>query len=81
MNSALLPHLLVMFCTTYKYRICIAELVFKIYEVSFRSFADSTSAFAAMIVASEVRFWIAADCRFFCTSAGRITSEWKLQYP
>lgn len=39
-----------------RYLICIADEVFKIYEVSFSSFADYTSAFADIIVASDILF-------------------------
>jgi hypothetical protein len=74
MKIVLFPHLFVMFCTAYRYRICIADPEFRIYEVSFISLADSTSALAEMIVASETRFWMAADWRFFWTSGGRMTS-------
>ena len=47
----LLPFLATMFCTAYKYRICMAEVEFKIYEVSLSSLAVSTSAWAEMMVA------------------------------
>jgi hypothetical protein len=42
-----------------------AELEFKIYDVYFIILADYTSAFAEIMVASDTRFWMAADCRFF----------------
>jgi hypothetical protein len=70
----------VIFCTTSRYRICIAEEEFRIYEVSFINFADYTSAFAEIIMASEVLFWMAADWRFFCTSGGRMTSALRIGY-
>jgi hypothetical protein len=54
-----------MFCTASKYLICIADPEFKIYEVSFNILADSTSALADMMVASDTLFWMAADWRFF----------------
>ena len=47
----LLLLLATMFCTAYKYRICMAEEEFKIYEVSLSSLAASTSAWAEMMVA------------------------------
>lgn len=46
-----------------------AEVEFKIYEVYFSILAASTLACASMMVASDNRFWIAADCMFFCVSA------------
>ncbi len=75
MNIVLFPHLFVMFCTAYKYLICIADPEFRIYEVYFKSLADSTSALAEMIVASETLFCMAADWRFFWTSGCKITSK------
>ena len=51
-----------------------AEPEFRISEVSLSSLADSTSALAEMMVASEIRFWMAADCKFLCTSFERMTS-------
>jgi len=68
------------FCTAYKYRICIADEEFKIYEVYFIILAHSTSAWADIMVATDNRFWIAADCKFFCTSGCKITSTLDIKY-
>jgi hypothetical protein len=55
-NSTLLAVLLLTFWITYRYRICIADEEFRIYEVSFNILAASTSALADMMVAYDTRF-------------------------
>lgn len=57
-----------------------ADCMFRIYEVSFNILAASTLAFASMIVASEIRFWIAADCMFFCVSVGKMRSNYNSMF-
>jgi hypothetical protein len=51
----LLPELIIT-CKVYRYLICIADWEFKIYEVYLSIFADSTSAFAEIMLASETLF-------------------------
>lgn len=73
----LLPEFIIT-CNVYKYRICIADCEFNISEVYFNIFADSTSAFADIMLASEILFWIAADCMLRFVYSERIKSFMKI---
>lgn len=77
-NIVLLLFELIITCRVSKYLICIADWEFRISEVYFNILADSTSALAEMMLASDTLFCIAADCIFFLVSSERIKSRMKI---
>lgn len=79
-NMVLLLLELMIVCRVSKYLICIADWEFKIYEVYLSILADSTSAFAEIMLAYDTLFWIAADCIFFLVSSDSIKSLMKIFY-
>lgn len=77
-NMVLLLLEVMIFCSAYRYLICMADLEFKISDVSFNILAASTSALAEIMLASETLFWMAADCIFFLVSSDKIRSLMKM---
>lgn len=75
------PPDIITFCTISRYLICIAEFIFRIYDVYFSILAVYTSAFALIMLAYDTRFWIAADWRFFFVYSFNIRSKLKTPLP